>query len=62
MKAKLSDEIKQSANRIMTKYLSVQKSLPEITDAVYAMVRVVEIKFEIQMLLRKKIKAQSKRK
>ena len=33
MKAKLGEEIKLRANRIMTNYLINKSSLPEITDA-----------------------------
>ena len=36
MKVKLSEKIKQSANRIMADYLRDNNSLPEITNAVYA--------------------------
>ena len=56
MKVKLSEEIKQSANRTMANHLRDKNSLPEIAGVVYAMVRAVEIKLEIKRPLRKKRK------
>ena len=43
IKVKLSEEIKESVNRIMANHLRDKNSLPEITDAVYAMARAMEI-------------------
>ena len=36
MEVKISEEIKQSASRIMANYLRDKNSLPGITDAAYA--------------------------
>ena len=43
IKVKLSEEIKESVNRIMANHLRDKNSLPEIIDAVYAMARAMEI-------------------
>ena len=61
MKVKLSEEIKQSANRTMANHLRDKNSLPEIAGVVYAMVRAVEIKLEIKRPLRKKKKTKENR-
>lgn len=45
----------------MANHLRARNSLPEITDAVYAMTRVVEIKLEVKRLLRKEKKAKENR-
>lgn len=47
MKVKLSEEIEQSANRIMANHLRDKNFQSEKTDAVYAMARALEIKLEI---------------
>ena len=46
MKVKLIQERKQSANRIMADHLKDKNSIPEITDAVYAIARALGIKLE----------------
>ena len=61
VKVKLREEIKQSQKKIMANHLRARNSLPEITDAVYAMTRVVEIKLEVKRLLRKEKKAKENR-
>ena len=61
MKVKLSEEIKQSANRIMANQLRDKNSLLEITDAVYVMTRAVEIKLEIKRPLRNEKKEKNRR-
>ena len=61
MKVKLSEEIKQSANRTMANHLRDKNSLPEIAGVVHAMVRAVEIKLEIKRPLRKKKKTKENR-
>ena len=48
MKVKLIQERKQSANRIMAGHLKDKNSIPEITDAVYAIARALGIKLEIK--------------
>ena len=45
----------------MAKHLRDKNSLPEITDAVNAMARAVEIKFEIERALRKEKKTKENR-
>ena len=47
MKVKLSEEIEQSANRIMANHLRDKNFQSEKTDVVYAMARALEIKLEI---------------
>ena len=60
-KTHYSTEIKQSANKIVANHLRDQNSLPEITDAVYAITRAVNIKLEIKRPLRKEKKAKENR-
>ena len=57
MKVKLSEETKQGVNRVMASHLRDKNFLPEITDAVYAMVRALEIKLKIKRQLRREKKA-----
>lgn len=47
MKVKLSEEIEQSAKRIMANHPRDKNFQSEKTDAVYAMARALEIKLEI---------------
>ena len=61
VKVKLREEIKQSPKKIMANHLRDRDSLPEITDTVYVMTRVVEIKLEIKGLLREEKKAKENR-
>ena len=56
MKIKLSEEIKQSANNIIANHLRDKNSLPEISEAEYAIARAVQIKLEIKRPLRKEKK------
>lgn len=60
MKDKESEEIKQNANRIMAHHLR-DKTLPDITDAVYAVAGTVEIKLEIKRPLRRENKTKENR-
>ena len=61
MKVKLNEEIKQRANRIMANHLRDKNCLPEITVAVYTIVRAVEIKLDIKRPLRKEKKTKENR-
>ena len=60
-KVKLSEEIKQSINRIMANHLRDKNYLPEKTDVVYAIARAVEIKLKVKRPLRKEKKAKENR-
>ena len=43
-KLKLTPDIEESANRILNKYLHGNENIPEITDNVYVMEKVIGIK------------------
>ena len=61
MKVELNEEIKQRDNRIMANHLRDKNCLREITVAVYAIVRAVEIKLDIKRPLRKEKKTKENR-
>ena len=62
MEVKISEEMKQSANRIMRNHLRDKNSLTETTEfIIYLMARAVATKLEIKSPLQKERKAKENR-